>query len=383
VTAAERYLLLGLRLGRHVEGVVDSYYGPPELKEQADEGDPVPPAELAADGEALLAELEDGWLRDLVHGATTYARVLAGEPISYADEVEACFGVRPRRIAPEVYAETRDRLDELLPGDGELAERREAWREQHRMPADKLLPVLREVLAELRVRTQRLFGLPEGEEIVVEEVSDEPWWAFNYYQGDLRSRIVVNTDVPTTYDDVLELAAHEAYPGHHTERTRKEVGLVRERGALEETLNLVPTPQSLISEGIAETAADVLGPEAREAVLAILRRHGIEYDADRSLAIREAFRPIRGVGLDAALLIHEDGASVEDAVRFVMENGVSSEQRARQSVRFVTDPTWRAYVVCYSAGGELASAYHRNEPERYARLLTEHVRVPELVAASQ
>lgn len=383
MTPAERYLLLGLRLGRHVEGVVDSYYGPPELKEQADEGHPVPAAELAADGEALLAELDDGWLRDLVHGATTYARVLAGEPISYVDEVEACFGVHPTRIAPETYAETRERLDALLPGEGELAERREAWRERHRMPADKLLPVLRDVLAELRARTQRLFGLPEGEEIVVEEVSDEPWWAFNYYQGDLRSRIVVNTDVPTTYDDVLELAAHEAYPGHHTERTRKEVGLVRERGALEETLNLVPTPQSLVAEGIAETAADVLGPEAREAVLAIMRRHGIEYDADRSLAIREAFRPIRGVGLDAALLIHEDGASVEDAVRFVMQNGVSSEQRARHTVRFVTDPTWRAYVVCYSAGGELAAAYHRNEPERYARLLTEHVRVPELLAAAQ
>jgi len=26
----ERYLLLGLRLGRHVDGLVDAYYGPPE-----------------------------------------------------------------------------------------------------------------------------------------------------------------------------------------------------------------------------------------------------------------------------------------------------------------------------------------------------------------
>ena len=27
----ERYLALGLRLGRHVDGFVDAYYGPPEL----------------------------------------------------------------------------------------------------------------------------------------------------------------------------------------------------------------------------------------------------------------------------------------------------------------------------------------------------------------
>jgi hypothetical protein len=383
VTPAERFLLLGLRLGRHVEGVVDSYYGPPELKEQADAEEPVAPSELAAEAEALLGELDDGWLRDLVRGAGTYARVLAGEPIPYADEVEACFGVRPRRLDPAVYEETHERLEELLPGEGTLAERREAWRELHRVPADKLLPVLREVLEELRARTDRLFGLPPGEEVELDEVRDEPWWAFNYYQGGVRSRIVVNVDVPTTYEDLLELAAHEAYPGHHTERSRKEVALVRERGQLEETLNLVPTPQSLVAEGIAETAPDVLGPEAREAVLGILRRHGFEFDADRSRAIRDAFRPIRGVGLDAALLVHEEGASVEEAVRFLMRNGVTSEERARQSVRFVTSPTWRAYVVCYSAGGELAAAYHRNDPARFARLLTEHVRVPELLAAAR
>ena len=37
MTHAERYLELGLRLGRHVEGLVDSYCGPPELKEQVAE----------------------------------------------------------------------------------------------------------------------------------------------------------------------------------------------------------------------------------------------------------------------------------------------------------------------------------------------------------
>ncbi|HZT17163.1 MAG TPA: hypothetical protein VFA19_14590 [Gaiellaceae bacterium] len=381
MTPAERYLLLGLRLGRHVDGIVDSYYGPAELKEQADREEPVPPEVLAAEGDALLAELDDGWLRDLVRGAATYAHVLAGEPIPYADEVEACFGVRPRRIDPEVYAETHARLEELLPGEGPLGERRQAWREQNRVPEDKLLPVLRDVLADLRARTQDLFGLPDGEEIELDAVDDEPWWAFNYYQGGLRSRVVVNVDVPTTFDDVLELAAHEGYPGHHTERSTKEVELVRRRGALEETLNLVPTPQSLVAEGIAETAVEVLGDDAREAFVEILRVHGIEYDVEHALAVREALRPIRGVGLDAALLLHEDGASVDEVVDFVVRNGATTEERARHNVRFALDPTWRAYAVCYSAGGELARAYHRNDPARFARLLREHVRVPELLAS--
>jgi len=382
VTAAERYLLLGLRLGRHVHGVVDSYYGPAELKEQADAEELVPAEDVAADASSLESELPDGWLRDLVHGVATYARVLAGEAISYADEVEACYGVRPKRVAREVYEQTHARLDELLPGDGTLAERRERWRTEHRMPAEKLLPVLTDVFTELRSRTRELFGLPDGEDVSVEEVHDEPWWAFNYYQGGLQSRIAVNVDVPTTYDDVLELAAHEGYPGHHTERSTKEIVLVRERGALEETINLVPTPQSVLSEGIAETAPDILGEGAREAVVRIMRRHGIEYDTERAREIREAFKAIRGLGLDAALLIHEDGASPDDAVEYVKRWGATSEERARQSVRFVTDPTWRAYVITYSAGGELAAAYHRNDAARFKRLLTEPVRVSELLAAA-
>ena len=48
----DRYLLLGLRLGRHVDGYVDAYYGPPELKEQADGEEPVAPSESSGGGRA-------------------------------------------------------------------------------------------------------------------------------------------------------------------------------------------------------------------------------------------------------------------------------------------------------------------------------------------
>ncbi|HZB70808.1 MAG TPA: hypothetical protein VE395_01650, partial [Acidimicrobiales bacterium] len=53
-----RYLSLGLALGRHVDGLVDAYYGPPELARRAEEGPPRPPAALADEARALLADLE-------------------------------------------------------------------------------------------------------------------------------------------------------------------------------------------------------------------------------------------------------------------------------------------------------------------------------------
>src|SRR5829696_6760549 len=99
----ERYLELGLRLGRHVDGFVDAYYGPPRLAARVAVEPLRPPAELAAEAGRLLADLDAGvgaeavdagrrrWIRAQVSGLRTSARTLAGEAIGYLDEVEACY----------------------------------------------------------------------------------------------------------------------------------------------------------------------------------------------------------------------------------------------------------------------------------------------------
>ena len=211
----------------------------------------------------------------------------------------------------------------------------------------------------MRERTTAVVDLPAGEEFVLEPVRDEPWWAFNYYLGGLRSRVVLNVDVPTTGLDLVHLAAHEVYPGHHTEHAVKEQLLIRERGAIEEGIQLVPTPQAVLSEGIAEAGIEiVLDDDARERLYAILRGHGLEL-VDPALAerIATALEPLGTIGVDAALMIHEDGASVEEAEAFTEKWNLVPPDQAKHSVRFVTDPTWRAYVITYSAGLDLCRAY--------------------------
>jgi hypothetical protein len=375
-------VLLGLRLGRHVGGLVDAYYGPPELKEQVDAEPLVEPAALAAEGDALLAELEDGWLHDQTLGLRTYAGRLAGEEISYSDEVERCYGVRPRRRGAEAYVGAHERLDELLPGTGSLSERYQAWRSDATVPVELVVPLVQDAAAELRTATVDLVALPEGEQLVVEGVHDEPWWAFNYYLGGLRSRVVVNLDVPTTCRECVHLAGHEVYPGHHTEHALKEHLLVRGQGKVEETIQLVPTPSALVGEGIAESGPDlVMNAELRDRLVAAIRRRGLEYDAEHAEAVADARRALRPVSLDAALMIHEDGASVEEAEAYVRQWALVSPDEAAHTVRFVVDPTWRAYVVNYSAGRDLCEAWVGGEPDRFARLLTEQVRVGELLDA--
>jgi hypothetical protein len=381
MTVAERYLLLALRLGRHVDGLVDSYYGPAELQQQVEAEGTIDAAQLAADGDALLAELSDGWLYDQVKGCATYAHVLAGDDISYVDEVEGCYGVRPELVDTSVYEEVHAKLDELLPGHGSLFERRQGWRKQHLVDGALAVPVLNDLLPILREAARGFVELPEGEALTLDPVTGEPWWAFNYYQGDLRSRVVMNIDVPTTGLDLIHLAAHEVYPGHHTEHAVKEQLLARDQGAIEESLQFVPTPQAVVSEGIAETGEDLLDDETRAAAYDVLRKHGIAVSPELGERISKTLEPLRSVGLDAALMIHEHGLSTEDARAHYERWAMASPERSERAVRFVTDPTWRAYAVTYSAGEDLCSRYVAGDPARFRTLLTEQVRVGDLLAA--
>jgi hypothetical protein len=380
--AAERYLRLGLQLGRHVDGIVDAYYGPPELAAAVEAEPASDPSALVADAEALLGELEDGWLRDQVAGLRMYAGVLAGEPRSYADEVEGCYGVRPTHTDEAVFIAAHERLDDLLPGDGPVAGRYARWEDSLRVPAERVESTIASVIEEARTRTRRLVELPDGEGVALEVVQNEPWLAFCYYLGDLRSRIAVNVDLPLSALQLLVLALHETYPGHHAESCCKESELVRGRGLLEETIVLVPTPQSVVSEGIATLAPDMLlRGDGRPALAAIVRDAGVDLDLAFALAVREAVEPCRWAEVNAALMLHEDGVDERDVRDYLERWGLLSPEVAAHLVRFFREPTSRTYMVTYPAGRELASAYVAGDPARFRRLLTEQVRVRDLLDA--
>ena len=379
---AERYLRLGLRLGRHLDGLVDSYCGPPELAAAAAAEPLVEPRVLVSAAGELLDELEDGWLRDQVVGLRTYAGVLAGEPGSYADEVEGCYGVRPTHTDEAAFAAAHELLAELLPGDGPPAVRYERWKESIRVPSDRVEGTLAAVIEEARAWTRRLVELPDGEGVVLEIVRSEPWLAYCGYLGDFRSRISVNVDLPLSAIELLQLAMHETYPGHHAERSVKEHVLVRGRGLVEETLVLVPTPQSLVSEGIAGLApAVLLEGTAGPALAAIMHDAGIELDLAQALAVERALEPCRWVEVNAALLLHEERASEAEVRAYLERWGLMSRELAAHVIRFLTEPTSRTYMITYPAGRELCRSYVADEPERFRRLLTEQVRVRDLLEA--
>ena len=389
----EDYLTLGLRLGRHIDGMVDAYYGPPVLARAAEAEPPVPPAVLLASARKLLADLEAGaaldptagpedsaaparrhWMAAQVRGLAITSAKLAGEPIGYADEVEACYGVRPSRVDEEALVEAHCQLDEVLPGSGPLADRLVAWRESHAIPVDLLRRAVDSLSDSLRDRTRELFGLPDGEHIEFELVTNEPWSGFNYYLGDLQSRVAINTDLPVLSTGLAHLVAHEAYPGHHTEHTRKEVGLVRRRQWWEESIFLVGTPQCLLAEGLADLGLEAAWGRHPEATVAEhLRPLGIRYDAEVVAAMGDAGEALGAVRTNAAFRLHEDGADADTVIEEVARWGLLPRDRAAKAVEFLTHPTWRAYLTCYVEGFPLCRAFMAGDPARFDRLLSEQL----------
>ncbi|MCU1380457.1 MAG: hypothetical protein JWN29_3440 [Acidimicrobiales bacterium] len=388
----ERYLELGLALGRHVDGLVDAYFGPPDVAARVAAAPLVPPGRLAEEARRLLADVEQSdfdanrrhWLAAQVRGLRTTAARLAGEAIGYADEVEACYGVRPRWVEEDELAEAHRRLDAALAGSGPLAERLITWRESQAVPVDKLAGVVASLAEDLRERTQRLFGLPEGEHVDFDLTTDKPWSGFNYYLGDLRSRVSINTDLPVLSPGLANLVAHEAYPGHHTEHTRKEAGLVRQRRQAEETIFLVGTPQCLLAEGLADLGLEVVvsvDPGEQAAMAAShLKPLGIPFDEDVVAAVGRAGDGLSRVRGNVALLLHEEGADVDDVIAYAERWALLPRNRAEKLVEFLTDETWRAYMTCYVEGLPLCRSFVAGDPARFQRLVTEQLTPDQLVA---
>ncbi|MBF4481494.1 hypothetical protein SAMN02745947_02145 [Rhodococcus rhodochrous J3] len=379
------YLLLGLSFDRLEEGFVDAYTGDPALRRKVENAPTPDPRDLSHTARRLRDELPGAALSDErtrfldVHlrALDCSARKFAGEEIGFVDEVEAYFDVR---IAPgdeDTYRDAHRRLDALLPGTGSLTERMQAHRKSEVIPADRLAECVEAFSSALREKVRAVYPLPDTERVEYEVVGDKPWSGFNYYLGDYRSRVAINSDLEQTMAHLPRLIAHEAYPGHHSEHCRKEAGLVA-GGQAEQTLFLVNTPQCLMAEGLADLALEaIVGPGWGAWAQEIYADLGLRFDGELAEQLSEASEQLLSVRQDAALLLHDRGRSHDEVVEFLQRWSLSSPERARQSLRFLSSPLWRAYISTYVEGYRLLGGWLEQVPagaeraDRFRRLLDE------------
>ncbi len=388
------YLMLGLRFDRIEEGYVDSFTGAPELRGAVADEPPPQPSDLAVQAQRLLGELANvprdsagsegftdqraDFIGAHLRALACAARKFAGEPVGFVEEVHDYFDVDITRGDPDRYRAAQARLDEALGGSGSLIERMEAHRSAEEIPPARLEDCIHAFSSELRDTVRATYPLPDSETIVYEVVTDKPWSGFNYYEGKYRSTVAINGDLKQQMSNLPRLVAHESYPGHHTEHCRKEAGLVEGMGHGEQTLFLVNTPQCLMAEGLADLALHAaVGPSWGGWAAEIYADLGLRFDGERAEALSEASAALADVRQDAALMLHDEHRDADDVVAFLRRWLLVDETRARQMLRFLSSPLWRAYTSTYVEGYRLLRGWLDDRPagvsltERFGRLLDE------------
>jgi hypothetical protein len=75
--------------------------------------------------------------------------------------------------------------------------------------------------------------------------------------------------------------------------------------------------------------------------------------------------------------LHDRRVDGDDVLAYLQRWGLVSAERARQQLRFLTHPLWRAYITTYVEGFDLLSGWLSARPagqpvaDRFVRLLDE------------
>jgi hypothetical protein len=379
---AERYVRLVLQIGAHEEGYIDAYFGPAEWKSEAD-AHPRSTAQLKTDADALRADIEairsasgDGetqrrarTLEVYVESARYRLDMIDGARPPFEDEAERLFNLRPVVRPLSNYDPALQRLEAVVPGQGPLAQRVDAFLSRYSIPQDRLTPVLQAAIAECRRRTLEHFSLPANERFEMELVSGQSWGAYNYYRGDNHSLIQINAGLPVRIDGAIGYGCHEGYPGHHVQGISAE-RLYRERGWVEYSVAPLFSPQGPLNEGAGNYGVDLAFPGAERGEFearVLYPLAGLDPATAPALdAFRNAMKALDGARVTIAAMYLNSEIDRERAIQLSMRYQLMSRERAERSVDFAEH--YRSYVINYATGEDLVRAYiERAGPSAEAR----------------
>ena len=370
---AEPYVRLVLAMGAHDADYVDAYYGPPQWRADADAArrpleaidaeastllQSLAAVQPGADADSLV-RLRHGYLTRQLEAMRARVGMLQGKSLTFDRESQALYDAVAPHSDRSSFERTIDELGARLPGPGSVLERFDAFRHQFIIPRDRLDATFQAAIAAGRQRTLEHIRLPPGERFTVEYVTDKSWSGYNWYQGEYRSLIQVNTDLPIFVDRAIDLACHEGYPGHHVYNALLESRLVRDRGCVEFSVYALFSPQSLIAEGTANFGIDVAFP--RDERIEIERRvifpaagldhaRAVEYDEVLALVDRLSY-----AGNEAARRYIDGDIDRDTAAEWLERYALYSPARARQRVRFIEQ--YRSYVINYNLGKDIVRRY--------------------------
>jgi hypothetical protein len=383
---ARDYVALILEIGEREAGYVDAYYGPPEWLAAA-KANPRGVPQLIQGAASLTDRLDavstagagaevaqrKAYLLAHVSAASARLRMLAGEKLSFADEAEALFGVRPELRPLSSYDPVLAEIDALLPGSGPLADRVTEFKSHYVIPKDRLQAVMDAAIAECRRRTARHIALPANENFTLAFVGDKPWSGYNYYQGNSQSKIEINADFPIYTERAIDLGCHEGYPGHHVYNALLERTFVRERGWVEMSVYPLFSPMSFVAEGSANYGIDLAfpGDEATDFEREVLfPLAGLDpATAEKKAQLQALTRRLARAEYTIADDYLAGRTDRETAIEQLMKYSLADRAKATQRLRFID--TYRSYIINYGLGRDVVQAWvERQGPDHWAGMET-------------
>jgi hypothetical protein len=365
------YVRLVLAMGGHDTDFVDAYYGPADIKTEAEKaalsldeighqakmlGDQLKAAPAGGDE---LSRLRHQYLEKQLAAMTARVRILKGERLSFDEESRALYDAVAPTNSDAHFQQMLDRLAKRFPGQGPLVERYDTWRRAFVIPKEKLDAVFKAAIAACREQTLKHVTLPPNESFTVEYVTNKSWSGYNWYQGNYRSLIQVNTDLPIYIDRAIDLACHEGYPGHHVYNALLEQHLVKERGWLEFSVYPLFSPQSLIAEGTANFGIEVAFPgHEREKFERTTLFPLAGLDPSRAAEyydVQAMVDELSYAGNEAARRYLNGTIDREAATAWLERYALMPHDRATQRVRFFDQ--YRSYVINYNYGKDLVRRF--------------------------
>jgi len=383
-TAAREYVRLAVALGERDHDSIDYYVGPrgwiEGVHEHPETFGQIGAAALKLANElraaAMAATRDEARRREYLiaqlKALAARVDVLAGKNTSFDAESVALFGVKVETSLdrPRIAA-IRAELQGLLGASGDLGERYVRFSRSFVIPRERLAAVMAAALEGCRRQTLAHVPLPPGEGVRVTYVEGAPWSGFSTYLGHYRSVLQVNLSFALGPEEVLNLACHEGYPGHHVFNSIRDW-----RGHAWPEVAVQPSfsPQSLLSEGAASDALDLAFPPVERLEFernVLFPAAGLDpARAARYVAVERLVDQLR----DTEAVVARD--YLDQHLEFVRAEQALDEDAAMAdavpTLLYVNE--FRSYVVTYTVGRKLVArcvngTSHEDSWARYLALM--------------
>ncbi len=362
MNAAERFVRICCEIGNYTEkltgvSVVDAYFGPEELH----------PKKLSTEKSAtdLVHDIHETFdaLRDEIdnplrleymvgelHSLNVVVDWLSGKDITYSELVEGLFHISMKKFSENEIDKNIELVTDLLqnyPGDS-LQDKIERFGKEGEITGDALQHLLMDELQKQSIKIgqefrEKIFTLmgasvPDNG-VQYEAVRDVPWGGYNWYLGEFKSLNQFNIDRRFNKDNLQSTLYHEYE--HHVSNLWREKAFLNTRN-LELAVVPLHTGRCVISEGTADTAKDFLSVS----------------EDDSRIVVLNALTPIRQMtGINAAILLNDEGKSVEEAIEYLINRGYRTREAAEASISFISPTTkdgkinlFAPYIFTYFIG---------------------------------